>query len=1251
MERSLSLASAWSIALALCAPLDLRAQFGPTTYIEDPDAIALSSVLAHDLDSDGDQDVLITSWLDDVVAWYENLGGGTFGPRQRITTSVTWPRSAVMIDADEDGDPDIITANGSGSNAKLVWIPYEADQLYGPEQTIATQAWGTRQVLGADIDQDGLQDIVTCGATGGNSRVSWFSNLPVGGFGPRQVLSTVDRPFACVAVADLNGDDLPDVLAGTETGYLLWYRNIGDGTFAPEAQIWQYSDWDVSSMLGMDMDGDGDTDVMFSDRYSNSVSWFRNDGSGGFTQGGGVPSTWDEPYSLHAHDMDQDGIDDILFAAAASDELIWVPVNGDGTMGSPARIDQASGGAVSVTVADLDGDGLKDVLAVSERDGDIAWYHADGDGTFSARPLIDRQVLQPNTCLFRDLDQDGLTDILVSSTSDSKISMHRGLGDGAFGPQEVISREAHTNRTSIAEDMDGDGDVDVVSIVDWGIPYDEVALFRNDGSGHFDDAEVILQQSGVGWEMVAGDMDNDNDIDLVACAPGFERVAWYENDGSGLLGPMHPVAPEVGATIVQVGDLNGDGLLDVICASGAGGRLFWFRNEGGGSFSAEIELDASAGAVSTIVPADLDADGSVDLLCTLPDDDLVTWYRNNGDGTFTGPSTIIAGLNSVNGVRGGDLDGDGEMDVVACGEFADLLVWSRNLGNGTFASAEVISSTLSSPRGPELEDLDGDGRMDVVCLEDWAVVWFRSFINSPYRIEGQVFFDGDEDGTYGPGDAVMPWVQVGSTPYTSAPMTGAMGAYTIYADTGTYLLDAPLPNTLWTYTTGASEHTVHLTAAAPIATGIDFGYAPAVDTSIIVPSLSSAPVMCGGRTHLWVSYANQGTRVESGTITLELDPLYGYVSATPAPDQVVGNVLTWSFDTLSYFEVRSIDVVADWPDVASIGALLTSTLTIVALEQGVPAATFSVQDLQGVFCAYDPNDKRVIPAGYGAPGAIDIGTRHLDYTVRFQNTGTAPAQNVMLRDRLASVFDPTSLQVLGFSHVPTDVRIENNEELVVHFDGIMLPDSGTDPLASQGFITFRLGLLDGLPHLTPIQNAVDIFFDVNPPITTAPTRNTLVDCALWAPQINVPTTGTLEATHGDAYQWFLDGEPLPGDTNALLFTSGIGTYTVHVTSPYGCQALSDPYVILVTDVGLVPAARFAILPNPFTTTARLLSNEVLTPDHRIELIDLHGRVLRTQIGNGSREVVLERSGLVQGLYVVRISHGGTPVGNARVVVE
>ena len=122
---------------------------------------------AADLDGDGDQDVISSSLLDNKIAWYRNLGGGSFGPQQVISTSVSSAFAVYAADLDGDGDQDVLSA--SYLDDKVAWYPNLGGGSFGAQRVLSNTADGARGVHAADLDSDGDVDVLS--ASGLDDRV------------------------------------------------------------------------------------------------------------------------------------------------------------------------------------------------------------------------------------------------------------------------------------------------------------------------------------------------------------------------------------------------------------------------------------------------------------------------------------------------------------------------------------------------------------------------------------------------------------------------------------------------------------------------------------------------------------------------------------------------------------------------------------------------------------------------------------------------------------------------------------------------------------------------------------------------------------------------------------------------------------------------------------------------------------------------------------------------------------------------
>ncbi len=140
--------------------------------------------------------------------------------------------------------------------------------------------------------------------------------------------------------------------------------------------------------------------------------------------------------------------------------------------------------------------------------------------------------------------------------------------------------------------------------------------------------------------------------------------------------------------------------------------------------------------------------------------------------------------------------------------------------------------------------------------------------------------------------------------------------------------------------------------------------------------------------------------------------------------------------------------------------------------------------------SYDPNDKLSYPRGFQDDFKIAPQTS-LNYTIRYQNTGTDTAYRVVIIDTLQADLDPNTISHIVSSH---DVKMELYGERILRFvfDEINLPDSNVNLAASEGFVSFEIDHRDFEEKVLPIRNDAAIYFDYNPPIYTNEVLNTVV---------------------------------------------------------------------------------------------------------------------------------------------------------------
>ena len=233
-----------------------------------------------------------------------------------------------------------------------------------------------------------------------------------------------------------------------------------------------------------------------------------------------------------------------------------------------------------------------------------------------------------------------------------------------------------------------------------------------------------------------------------------------------------------------------------------------------------------------------------------------------------------------------------------------------------------------------------------------------------------------------------------------------------------------------------------------------------------------------------VIYTNLGTQtVASGTVTFNKDALVTITANTQTGTVPTPTGFTYNFTNLLPFEVRTMTVTMQVPTIPTVtlGNLLTNSVTITPLTNDVVPANNSASVSQIIIGSYDPNDKmeahgeRILRSSFSA-------NDYLDYTIRFENTGTASAIDVRVNDVLDSRLDENSIKMESASHNYVMDRIGNN--INWRFDNIELPATSMNPIASNGYIQFKIKPKPGYAVGDIIPNTASIYFDFNPAIIT-----------------------------------------------------------------------------------------------------------------------------------------------------------------------
>jgi hypothetical protein len=258
----------------------------------------------------------------------------------------------------------------------------------------------------------------------------------------------------------------------------------------------------------------------------------------------------------------------------------------------------------AVALGDIDNDADIDVLVSNSGSNDASVLFNDGAGVFTAgAPLIAGN--RPSDVQLGDLNDDGRLDVVVSNSAgqDAAVFFSGVNGFTALTLTAQVGPEA----VAIA-DFNGDTRPDIAIACSSG----EVArIFLNQGNQTFS-APADFGISFTAVSMVAGDVDNDQDQDLLVINFDGAGTNLIRNDGAGSFSELETTAI-IGdsPTALQLADLDRDGAIDVMMTTT--GAVVILANPGNGNFVPQVDL-TSGDFLQGLIVVDLDGDGGLDII-------------------------------------------------------------------------------------------------------------------------------------------------------------------------------------------------------------------------------------------------------------------------------------------------------------------------------------------------------------------------------------------------------------------------------------------------------------------------------------------------------------------------------------------------------------------------------------------------------------------------------------------------------------
>ncbi|WP_353777525.1 T9SS type A sorting domain-containing protein [Winogradskyella sp. 3972H.M.0a.05] len=417
--------------------------------------------------------------------------------------------------------------------------------------------------------------------------------------------------------------------------------------------------------------------------------------------------------------------------------------------------------------------------------------------------------------------------------------------------------------------------------------------------------------------------------------------------------------------------------------------------------------------------------------------------------------------------------------------------WGFVLDNFNLNSLPLIEAICVDDVNSYLAD-------DIQFMTDQEVVFTEYCSFTPggeyYTVTGNTIFDSDNNGC-----------SLADIDYSNLAMQitdGSLNSMFYSTDDGEYFMPIQEGN----YTLTPQLENPDYFIVSPNNVSIDFPQdaSPNVQDFCITPNgvhndleISIIPLeeaRPGFETDYKISYKNKGNTVLSGSVEFVFNDDYmDLFSVSPAADnQTTGN-LSWDYSNLLPFESREIDftmtlntpVDPNFP--LNGGDILNYTATITPSDvDETPNDNTAVLN-QEIVNSFDPNDKTCLE---GQTVTIDLVGEYVHYLIRFENTGTASAINVVVKDVIDTTkYDISSLVPLNASH-DFYTRITNENEVEFIFENIQLP---FDDDHNDGYVLFKIKTLNTLLVGDSFSNNAEIYFDFNAPIITNMVTTEVID--------------------------------------------------------------------------------------------------------------------------------------------------------------
>lgn len=353
--------------------------------------------------------------------------------------------------------------------------------------------------------------------------------------------NTSEKPYV-IASGDLDGDTFIDIVIGTynfTSDFVRWYKNDGSGNFTQQTIVSNSAGLvGIGGLAIADLDGINGNDLIVGS-YSGKVVWFANDGIGGFGTEqliGSLAGTG----QVTVVDINNDGNLDVASVGYDANKTVWFAGDGSGNFGSEQIISTVTQPG-NISFADFDGDGDLDALigyvdVTTQGTIEIYYNQYIESGTMTVSWIKDIVTVNNGNpflfvAAFADVDNDGILEIIKSDNTSGDVAYYDKIKNGT-STETIIQDDTIIDRPAVVTiaDLDNDTFNDVI-VTDAGTVDDAIIWFKGNDNASPETTEALVgDNSNQIYGITINDFDGDGDKDIASVGYQSDTLDWYENE-------------------------------------------------------------------------------------------------------------------------------------------------------------------------------------------------------------------------------------------------------------------------------------------------------------------------------------------------------------------------------------------------------------------------------------------------------------------------------------------------------------------------------------------------------------------------------------------------------------------------------------------------------------------------------------------------------------------------------------------------